>query len=223
MAGIGLSLLAASVLLAAPVPQAGLKVFCFGDSHAQVEAGMGKALTEAFRAPVQYQNFGVIGARAAVLTQSLTEPKAPFSDAVRKAQAWGPDVVILAFGTNEGAAPRLSPTFTGSFQGLIAQTRSAFPNAKVVVLGPPQGKPERLPSLRRVSAAQAQAAAQTQAAWIDRSAFPAEGLQPDGIHFTRAGYQALAKAVAALMPSALNNLAKQAIIDVRAPFGPTLH
>jgi lysophospholipase L1-like esterase len=179
-----------------------LKILCLGDSHATVEAGMGQALANAFQAPVRYAPVGINGARTEHLTQSFTR-QGPFAFDLRWAEAWHPDVVLIALGTNDGTAPRLSAAYQASFERLLARAREAFPPAQIVVLGPPPADPHRVPCLLEVRLAQAQAASHNRAGWVDRAVLLQGGLRADGVHFTPAAYRSLALGVADILPGLL--------------------
>jgi lysophospholipase L1-like esterase len=82
---------------------------------------------------VTVSNLGQIGAQLAHFARS--------SDLVLRAElaAWRPDLILLAFGTNEGFAPNFVPTDYA--EGLRAQVmrlrRLAGPEVPIVLVGPP--------------------------------------------------------------------------------------
>ena len=87
---------------------------------------------------VSYLSLGFPGATVQVL-QKLN--MANLSDDMRRL---APDIVILAFGTNEGFNDALDMgAYTAEYQSVIGKLRSSQPNARLVLIGPPDGA--RLP------------------------------------------------------------------------------
>ena len=65
-----------------------------------------------------------------------------------------PDVVVLAFGTNEGFNDNLDPSvYAGTYRKVIARIRRAAPDARLVVVSPPNAN--RLPANCKAEAARA--------------------------------------------------------------------
>ncbi|MFN3815213.1 GDSL-type esterase/lipase family protein [Brevundimonas sp.] len=56
-------------------------------------------------------------------------------------EAWGPDLIVLAFGTNEGFDPFLDPgAYEPLLRGQIARLRSLAPDADILILGAPDAQ-----------------------------------------------------------------------------------
>lgn len=124
-------------------------------------------------------------------------------------RAEAPDLVILAFGTNEAAAPAFrSETYRSSLDALLGRFRRAVPQAALVLVGPPDARLGRSPegSLEAVVAHQRRAAAVHGALFIDqRQAMGGPGsiarwldqglAARDQVHLTPQGYQRLTAAV----------------------------
>lgn len=52
-----------------------------------------------------------------------------------------PDIVVLAFGTNEGFDAKLDPVaYRDRYRSVIREIRAAVPGARLVMIGPPQGE-----------------------------------------------------------------------------------
>ena len=153
-------------------------------------------------------NLGQIGAQLSNFAAS--------SDAVLRAElaAWRPDLILLAFGTNEGFDPRF--TMAGYADRLRAQVarlrRFAGPETAIVLVGPPDAATRRdalpgpdcgggwhtPPRLAEVRDAQRALAAELHLAYWDweyamggrcsAQAWHAAGLmRDDHVHFNRAG------------------------------------
>ncbi len=55
--------------------------------------------------------------------------------------AWRPDLIVLAFGTNEGFDPFLDPfAYEALLRGQIAQLRTLAPRADILILGAPDAQ-----------------------------------------------------------------------------------
>jgi lysophospholipase L1-like esterase len=163
------------------------------------------ALLDSGRQGAVYYPVGVNGALASWL---LKIPERLFSDQL---QAVEPDLVILAFGTNE--ARTFDPD---QMSTLVARIRRAVPAAQVIVVGPPDqarrtrsGGVAAVPARDLVSRAFGQAARQSGALFVDLAeAMGGEGairawsaerpalVQEDLVHFTSAGYLRLARLLA---------------------------
>ena len=183
--------------------KAPFRALAFGDSHTTMEAGMGKAMTLAMGRPVEYAFVAVKGTSANDLLQGLTRGRSPFSERLLGAERWRPDVVLVAFGTNESVGVAASG-YEGVYAALLARIHQCFPGARIVALGPPSAaKLDKLPSLDRVRAMQARAAGAAQVAWIDRAVLPQGPFQRDGIHLLPDSYRALASQVAVRLAAIL--------------------
>jgi len=85
---------------------------------------------------------GFPGATIGVLNKL---PPDLFADDLRRID---PQIVILAFGTNEASNDKLSPeAYASTYQGVIDKIKAALPAASVVILGPPDGE-EHAPSCK---------------------------------------------------------------------------
>lgn len=157
-----------------------------------------------------YSPLGIVGAQASWM---LEVPDALFEAEVA---AEAPDLVILAFGTNEANDPRFDPAaYQRGLEQLLGRFRRAAPQALLVLLGPPDARlPRAQPgALERVLALQQAAAGRSGVLHLDQrramggpgtiAIWLQEGLAArDQVHFAPAGYQRLAGAVlAALMPA----------------------
>jgi lysophospholipase L1-like esterase len=87
---------------------------------------------------VSYLSLGFPGATVEVL-QKLA--MANLSDDMRRL---APDIVVLAFGTNEGFNDALDiATYSADYERIIGKLKFMLPNAQIVLIGPPDG--ERMP------------------------------------------------------------------------------
>lgn len=165
---------------------------------------------------VVYSPLGVVGARAENL---LHENQEFFARQI----AWeDPDVMVLAFGTNEASGAGVDEAVHAQRIGdLIERLRRAAPAATVLLVGPPdRGGDGRgsgsLPALNGVIKAMETAAASKRAGFLDlREAMGGPGTalrwaatdpplaQPDRTHFTPIGYQRLAPIIAQAIASSI--------------------
>lgn len=158
-----------------------------------------------------YSPLGIIGARADLLLKC----RAQAFSALMEAEA--PDVVLVAFGTNEaGQKPADLASYGAMFKNVIGRIRAACPNAAVIVLGPPDRAGSGV-GLDIVIAAQREACRALGAEFFDQraamggsgayarwaSAVPALG-RADGVHFTAQGYERLARFAAEDLVSIYN-------------------
>jgi hypothetical protein len=118
-----------------------------------------------------------------------------------------PDLVTLAFGTNEANDPLFDPEkYRQDLGAVLTRFQRAAPQAAIALLGPPDARlPRALPgALESVIAIQREAAAATGAWFWDQRAFMGgpgsieawnrSGFaREDRVHFTREGYQRLAR------------------------------
>jgi lysophospholipase L1-like esterase len=137
--------------------------------------------------------------------------------------AANPDLVILAFGTNEANDPDFNPAaYRKDLEELLARFRSAAPRALLLLAGPPdaQLKKGSARTLDGVMEVQRSAAASFGALFMDRrqamggagamETWLAKGwANPDRVHFTAPGYQALAQA---LIRSLMEATGQQALL-----------
>ncbi len=158
-----------------------------------------------------YSALGTPGAKAGWLMRIAPE----LFLAQLKAEA--PDVVVLAYGTNEANSPDLMPRdHEQDLVTLLRHIKEALPLAQLVLCGPPDGRlPLGRPGGLGDVVASIQAAAKVEGAtFIDLRAdmggpgsvdtWVAQGLaHVDHIHFTQGGYQAHAQCVAAALDSHL--------------------
>ena len=191
---------------------------------------LGVAL-EGDRGGLVYSPAGVVGAQANVLLRCREELF------VRQLEAEAPDVVILAFGTNEARDSGFEPSaYAATLETVIRRVRRGAPAALVFLAGPPDqeraagGRARPVPALDLVTAAQRDVAARTGAAFLDlREAMGGAGsvarwarsspplAQPDHVHFTAQGYERLARSVAAELVATLEQ-ERQRVAAAEAPF-----
>ncbi len=177
-----------------------------------------------------YSPLGLVGAQASWLAEV---PEALFEAQVA---AEAPDLVMLAFGTNEANDPAFDPEAYGRMlDQLLGRFRRAAPGAYLVLLGPPDARlPRAQPgALDRVAALQRAAAARAGALHLDQrqamggpgaiGAWLQEGLAArDQVHFAPAGYQRLAVAMLGSLMTAVGQPADIRIPEAsRAPAGRT--
>lgn len=148
--------------------------------------------------------FGINGARA---YRPLSWNETSLSAGLRELS---PDLVILAYGTNEVTDPDLFPDYETRFTQLVRRFKKAAPKAVILVLGPPDrmqksgnqwipipALPQLVATQRRVASAEGalfwdQAAALGGFGTMDRLArLPVPMAQADRIHLTKPGYQKL--------------------------------
>ncbi|MFN8011612.1 MAG: GDSL-type esterase/lipase family protein [Holophagaceae bacterium] len=170
-----------------------------------------------------YSPMGVVGAQASWM---LEVPESLFTAEVA---AEAPDLVILAFGTNEANDPAFDPpSYQHGLEQLLGRFHRAAPQALLVLLGPPDARlPRAQPgALERVAALQQAVAARAGALLLDQrramggpgaiAAWLQEGLAArDQVHFAPAGYQRLAVAVLGSLMPALGQSG-----DIRIPDAP---
>jgi len=136
--------------------------------------------------------------------------EAPGELLLSQLRAEAPDMVILAFGTNEANGPRFDPgAYRHHLEAFLGRFRKAVPEAAMVLLGPPDARlPRGLPgSLDQVIAVQQAVASRVGALFFDqREAMGGAGsigswqrsgmAARDGVHLTPQGYDRLAGLVA---------------------------
>jgi lysophospholipase L1-like esterase len=128
---------------------------------------------------------------------------------VAQVRAEAPDLLILAFGTNEANDRRFDVnTYRQSLEALLTRFRKAAPDAVLLLTGPPDAQlPKALPgAMDQVIAEQRSAAARFGALFLDRreamggpgsmNVWNQSGLvQRDFVHFTGPGYERLSRLV----------------------------
>lgn len=163
------------------------------------------------------ESAGVVGAQAVHLAREHWPTLAS------QITARAPTLVALAYGTNESVAARRDPSlYAQALTEVITRVRAAAPDAMVAVLGPPDtavrvggGTYAPAPRLDEIIAAGREVARAQGALYVDLCALMrARGgvqawvdarpalAEPDHVHLTRRGYEALAEAMTdALLPS----------------------
>lgn len=161
------------------------------------------------------------GAAASWLTET---PEGLFASQL---QAESPDLVMLAFGTNEAnASDFTAPLYQVMLEAVLARFQKAAPGAGFVLLGPPDAVLKRgLPqALEQVIQVQRAVASRMGALFVDRrqamggagsiEAWLGEGLAAgDRVHLTGPGYTRLARAT-------LTDLWSQVGQEARFPSAP---
>ena len=99
--------------------------------------------------PVVISSVGIYNSRAGVSLSSVGFPGATisilnkfapnlFADALRRID---PQIVILAFGTNEADNDKLNEaSYSATYEGVINKIKAALPSASIVVVAPPDGE-----------------------------------------------------------------------------------
>jgi len=160
-------------------------------------------------------SFGVVGSTAAVTTHWNPDILA------RQLAFLRPALIIVAYGTNEGASPDFNAASYGETYGtLLAELHEWAPSSDILIISPTDGAHhpsdctdpgcpwETLPSLAAVRAVQAQEARLHFAALWDASVperysggidawadMTPPLARPDHVHFTIPGYETLANAL----------------------------
>lgn len=154
-------------------------VLHLGDSHVEgLEPFAGEAVAafgDDYRA--EYER--------GVLTPAFARSK----KAQRLASDLQPSEVWLTFGTNDVGVPDGSEA--AAISDIVSQIRSSKPDAKIVIWSPPKMRKEPYASnALRVAALQLDAAKSLGLDYVDSRRYTERGLKPEGVHFTRAGYEA---------------------------------
>ena len=158
-------------------------------------------------AGVTYEALGINGAEASIVLRWNESMLA--TDMHRR----DPGLIVLAYGTNEASDSLWTPEkYRQAFSSVLQRLRTAAPAASILVIGPGDrwiraGAAWRLvPGIDWVINAQREACRENGSAFWDlrrraggkgnmRDWFTAGLAQPDGAHFTFAGYQRLASAL----------------------------
>jgi lysophospholipase L1-like esterase len=160
---------------------------------------LGVALEEA--AGLSYSPLAFNGAEAAWLKDA--DPS--LLEAQLRAEA--PDLVLLAFGTNEASGPRFDGrAYRQSLETVLGLFRRGAPQAVLALAGPPDASMPRarLGALGEVVAIQREVAAQWGLVFLDQreamggsvAQWLRQGLaRPDLVHFTPQGYQRLSRSL----------------------------
>jgi lysophospholipase L1-like esterase len=152
---------------------------------------------------VVYSPIAFNGARAAWM---LEVPEASFN---AQLASEAPGLIMLSFGTNEAnASPFLPEAYQRSLATLLTRLRTAVPNARILLAGPPDGRLRVgiLANLDSVISIQQSLAARHDALFVDQrqvmggggsiDAWAREGLaNRDLLHLTPVGYERLSVSV----------------------------
>ncbi len=169
--------------------------------------------TERFTGGIVMDSFGVVGSTAGIFNNWNPET------VHRQLEILHPALIILAYGTNEGAEADFDPAaYTATFAGILQDLRSWAPYSSILIEAPTDGAHQpagcgadedcpwsTLPALDQVRAIQLQEARRYGAAYFDASVPEmvsggighwADMVPPlarrDHVHFTVAGYRILA-------------------------------
>ncbi|TGE00617.1 GDSL-type esterase/lipase family protein [Methylobacterium nonmethylotrophicum] len=117
-----------------PAGSAGFRRLVIRTTEARPVAFLGVGIVRA-GAGVTYSSLGVPGATIDWLGRY---PEATLADNVRRL---APDIVVLAFGTNEGFDAGLDPAaYERRYAAVLRVIRRAVPGARLVMIGPPQAE-----------------------------------------------------------------------------------
>ena len=200
-----LAALALAILVTAPAQAAPKVVVAYGDSIT-----LGNALPEAQRDRVWVRRVEQMARGRLVLvndgqgghwTRSLDQ----FDSMLRRQPR--ADVLVLALGTNDSndASVRMVGRATDNLRTMITRAQRAWgPELRVVIVGPPQLRPDRRPDaagavarnerLRALNAAYEQLAQHTRARYMSLYGVPDDAsLEADGMHPDAAGNEAIAR------------------------------
>ncbi|MBL8111574.1 MAG: hypothetical protein JNK60_01725 [Acidobacteria bacterium] len=177
---------------------------------------------------LSYTSLGLNGAQASVLVGADDSLE---TGLLRER----PDVLVLAFGTNEAGSRDFDPAvYEHGLNTLYARIARALPDAGVLVCGPPDRSGGRV--LAEVVEAQRRAAGRAGFVFLDLRAemggrrsilsWQASGLaRPDLVHFSAAGYSELALFVARALSSEARRAGGPVLSVARAtpPRTPSTH
>jgi lysophospholipase L1-like esterase len=155
---------------------------------------------------ITYETFGINGASATTVGQ--WEPSTLRGNLEHR----NPDLIVLAYGTNEAGSAWTLEKYQTMFMGVLRQFREASPTASILVLGPPdraqrvRRKWQTMARIGIIAEAQRRAALLMGCAFLDlRSEMGGAGAmqqwvkagqaQSDHVHFTAAGYRLLGDAI----------------------------
>ncbi len=135
-----------------------------------------------------------------------------------------PDLVVLAYGTNESGDRRPIADYEASLRGVVGRVREVAPNASCLLIGPSDrplsradGAFEDRPRTADIVAVQHRVALSAGCAFFDLVAFSGGPLSmvewaamdpayaaPDHVHYTRRGYERLAEVLEAALLEGLD-------------------
>lgn len=158
------------------------------------------------RQGISYESLGMNGARASVILRWNEEMLETY---LRRRD---PGLIVLAYGTNDAGDGRSADHYEETFAKVLSRLRRMAPEAAILVIGPPDatlrslGKSLSATEIGKIVAAQRNASRRNGCAFWDMcehmggvgsmSRWAATGLvQSDLLHFTPAGYHALAEAL----------------------------
>lgn len=191
------------------------RLLYLGDSHVAGGAFPGAVdalLEETLGADVASRRHAVVGARADFLVR---DGGGVLEGLLRRA---APDLVLVAYGTNEARDPDFEPgAYRATVEAIVSRLRAGTGGAAVALVGPPEqerrgngGSFRPVPALASVSAVQAAAAEATGAVFVDLSVEMGGGagfrrwteevpplVAEDRVHYTPAGYERLARLLVA--------------------------
>jgi len=194
-----------------------VRVLHYGASHtvAGIEAGTFESLL-AKQAPVDYTRQAKNGISA---LYPLARKQEWLDEPIQRTR---PDLVVVEFGNNDGAAPINKAEYKKKFEELIVDIKQRAPNASIMIMGPTDGcsirganKGQLLPGLTDVIDAQKEVAAQYGIDYFDiRQAMGGPGsvyqwrqqglVSSDLLHFTKSGYEELGRMRYDHLRSAIN-------------------
>lgn len=158
-------------------------------------------------AGVTYEALGINGAEAGLILKWNAEMLATYL------QHRNPRLIVLAYGTNEASDPNWDPpSYQAMFASLLERLHAAVPAVSILVVGPGDRWVRTRAGWRIVAgidgiiaAQRAACQANSAAFWDTRARMGGRGsmpdwvtaglAQPDRVHFTEAGYRALASAL----------------------------
>jgi lysophospholipase L1-like esterase len=183
-----------------------VRILHYGASHtvAGIEANTFESLLEQ-QAPVDYTRQAKNGISA---SYPLSRKQEWLDEPIQRTR---PDLVVVEFGNNDGAAPINKARYARQFEELILSIKQRAPNASIMIMGPTDGcsiqganKGNLLPGLTDVIAVQKEIAAKYSIDYFDiRQAMGGAGsvyewrqrglVSSDLLHFTKSGYEELGR------------------------------
>jgi len=199
-----------------------VSILQYGDSH--VARGVEpQAIEEAFKniAAVDYHTMAKVGISA---IYPLSDPRSWLDQPIKKAN---PDLIIIAFGSNDSAGIVDRASYDQTYQKLIDNIKERAPNASILMVGPADGdsisganKGHTLPGLDTVVETQKALAKRNELDFFDLRQsmggsgsiedWHARGLAgTDKLHFTTQGYETIGKTVVQHLQTELDNVHKR--------------